>query len=431
MNQPAAQDVSRPRLSRDDRARIRRRRNSAQTDAGIRLTATGTELRAVEPADVPDLPESARAATAHRRAHAKADNTRRSYASAWRRFEKWCDTMGVPALPAHPEVVAAYLAIADDVRTEDGDHAYAMATLELWNAAIGHAHSVAGFAHPGQTVMVTEVLSGSRRLRAEEGEETGQAPPLLLTDLRRITAAIAEHASAAGDWKAEVYARRDIALLVLGYAGGFRRSEVTGLWVADVTKANDPEDNWLQVRLRSTKTSPTAPASVVLARGTSSPLNCPWCAFLRWLTVLAAYDSAAAAAAPDQREDYGAVALRRRLGRQGPLIEHICRQPWPDLKARRVPLFRPLDHGLPRDLTALSGRSLSDIITKRARQAGYPEPDAARFSGHSLRAGLDTDLLERGASPYDVGKHTRQTERTVRRYDRNDRWTNNPTAGLL
>ena len=109
----------------------------------------------------------------------RADNTRRSYASQWGTFDRWCSGQGCRSLPAEPISVAAYLA------QRAGDNA-ALATINVSLAAITFAHKVAGLpfdrAHPDLAL----VLAGIRRVHARP---TRQAEPLgaslCATSLRR------------------------------------------------------------------------------------------------------------------------------------------------------------------------------------------------------------------------------------------------------
>ena len=87
-----------------------------------------------------------------------SNNTRRVYAAQWRIFENWCDSVGLPSLPAEPLTVARYLA----VRAGDGA---AVATLRLATSAIAKVHEWAGHDSPGRDRGVREALKGwGRRL---------------------------------------------------------------------------------------------------------------------------------------------------------------------------------------------------------------------------------------------------------------------------
>ena len=96
---------------------------------------------------------------------------------------------------------------------------------------------------------------------------------------------IAETAAA---WPAGVSARRDMALLLMGFAGAHRRSELTALTLADVTlHATDG----LHVRLRRSKTDQEARGTVKALPYGRDPVTCPPCAYVRWRQVLHAWDS--------------------------------------------------------------------------------------------------------------------------------------------
>lgn len=178
----------------------------------------------------------------------KSENTRRAYVSDWLRFERWCTAQGHGVLPADPLVVAAYLAEAAELRDEAGGRAYAPATLTRWVAAIGHRHRAAGHTAPGSAEVVSATLSGIRRSYAAAGDRPPKrVAPLLAEDVVAIAAA----RQAADGWAARVYERRDSALLLMGFAGAFRRSELAGLEIGDITRHRH---DGLHVRLRRSKT---------------------------------------------------------------------------------------------------------------------------------------------------------------------------------
>ncbi|HEY7815964.1 MAG TPA: hypothetical protein VIC62_22155 [Nakamurella sp.] len=86
-------------------------------------------------------------------------------------------------------------------------------------------------------------------------------------------------------------ARRDTALLLMGFAGAFRRSELVGLAVADVTRHRT---DGLHVRLRTSKTDQEATGRVVALPFGRDPATCPPCAWVRWRELLHAADTAPA-----------------------------------------------------------------------------------------------------------------------------------------
>lgn len=149
---------------------------------------------------------------------ARAANTIRAYRSDWCRFEGWCVARDASALPAMPTTVALYLT----------DHAtsHQTSSLERWLTSIGQAHQAAGHSDPTKTTSVKSVWRGIRRTHgtAQRGKTA-----ILVVQLRRMAEAIPN----------TLLGLRDRALLLLGFAGGFRRSELVALELADVTEVSE------------------------------------------------------------------------------------------------------------------------------------------------------------------------------------------------
>jgi site-specific recombinase XerD len=140
----------------------------------------------------------------------RADNSKRSYSTAWRQFLAWCDERGRSPLPASPETVQAWLT--------DLAKAFKVSTITTRLAAVANAHRVAGFSFDHK-VMVGLTLEGIRR---QNGTAKDRARAIALADIRaavdRLPATLAGH--------------RDRALLLIGFFGALRRSELVCL---DVT----------------------------------------------------------------------------------------------------------------------------------------------------------------------------------------------------
>ncbi|GGG01272.1 hypothetical protein GCM10007304_14060 [Rhodococcoides trifolii] len=221
-------------------------------------------------------------------AASRSTGTRRAYTSAWRRFETWCTVAGHHALPAHPATVAAYLVAAADTLTVDGTRAYAAATFGKWIAAIADRHRATGHDNPCGHEMVRATLAGIRRDYASAGERPrNPRAPLLTSDITTIV----DHArrTTAG-WASEVLERRDTALLLMGYTGAFRRSELVALECRDVRR--DRLDG-AHVRIRRSKTDQdgTGIGTVKALPFTDCHESCPVCAWVRWLQIVAAFDT--------------------------------------------------------------------------------------------------------------------------------------------
>ena len=142
-------------------------------------------------------------------------------------------------------MLAHYITEAAAEQTGVGKWQYAPATLTRWVASINQVHTAAGLDPPGRSEIVRRALSGIRRIRATP---PNRRAPLLLADIRALMISIGESAAA---WPAGVSARRDTALLLMGFAGAHRRSELTALTLADVTLHGT---DGLHVRLRRSKT---------------------------------------------------------------------------------------------------------------------------------------------------------------------------------
>ncbi|WP_397517760.1 hypothetical protein [Rhodococcus oxybenzonivorans] len=124
----------------------------------------------------PDLSEAVAARIGRAMAESRSEGTRRTYASAWRRFEQWCHTHGHASLPAHPATVAAYLVDAADTIGSDGIRVRRRALQAGFDPALvtqlgGHSLR-AGFVTQAfnRTVIGVEWATGSPRITASSPE---------------------------------------------------------------------------------------------------------------------------------------------------------------------------------------------------------------------------------------------------------------------
>ena len=190
----------------------------------------------------------------------KAENTRRAYRSDWHHFECWCRDHGVVSLPAAPETIALYLtALAADHKP---------ASLERKLTSLTKAHQAAGFPSPAsmRNAVVSETLKGIRRSlgTAQPGKE-----PLLTPDIFNMLDALEDR----------LLGFRDRALLLVGFAGGFRRSELVALDVEDVTETADG----LVIRVRRSKTDPEGKGTTVALPYGSTAATCPVRSYRAWI----------------------------------------------------------------------------------------------------------------------------------------------------
>ncbi|WP_049823601.1 site-specific integrase [Bradyrhizobium sp. WSM2254] len=290
----------------------------------------------------------------------KAPNTRRAYETDHRLFVAWCEARGIPSsLPATPDALAAFLAAEAEAGRRPS-------TLGRRLAAIRYFHKLAGLPTPTDAEAVKATLRGIRR---SVGSAKVRKAPALAEHLKAMVAASSD--TLAG--------KRDRALLLVGFAGAFRRSELVMLDVADI----EENEAGLRVIIRRSKTDQDGEGTIIaVARGS---VACPVRALNEWLAA-AGIESG--------------------------------------------PLFRPINRASKVSQNRLTSRSVANIIKKMAGAIGL---DAAMFSGHSLRSGFLTSAAASGASIFkmmDVSRH--RSVETLRGYIRDaELFKDHAGAGLL
>ena len=157
-----------------------------------------------------------------------AAHTIRAYARDWRAWTAYAGAHHLEPLPAEPAHVCAFLAAYS--------HGRKATTTQRAAMAIGKAHGLAGLANPIDHEHVRRTLAGLRRTK---GTAPRQAAPLCTTDIERLVAV-------AGD---DRRGRRDRALILVGYVGAFRRSELAALNAGDL----EARPEGLLVRIRRSK----------------------------------------------------------------------------------------------------------------------------------------------------------------------------------
>lgn len=277
----------------------------------------------------------------------RAESTWTAYRRDWSAFALWCASRDLEPLPADAAAVVLY--VADRART---DHP---STIGRRLAAIAAAHRAAGFESPTRHPQVAGVVRGVRRTLGVAPRR--QVSPAVTSEIRRMVEGL-------GDRAIDV---RDRAILLLGFAGAFRRSELAALDVDDVTET----DEGLVVRVRRSKTDQEGAGRLVGVPYGSDPTTCPVRALRAWRQ-LASIDEG--------------------------------------------PLFRPTDrHGRIRR-RHLVGADVAATVKRAAKRAGM-DPD--RYAAHSLRSGLATSAAAAGASERSIMAQTgHRSLPTVRRYIR-------------
>lgn len=143
-----------------------------------------------------------------------AYNTQRAYKTDLKNFNEWCETNGQIALPASPETLAGYVAhLADTCK---------WATINRRLAAISKWHQLQNLETPTQNRVFRTVMEGIKRAN---GIRQKQAPAFKLHKLKSMLREIDTECNSK---------LRDKALLLLGFTGAFRRSELVALNIEDL-----------------------------------------------------------------------------------------------------------------------------------------------------------------------------------------------------
>lgn len=312
--------------------------------------------------------------------NSRAENTRRAYLSDWAAFERWCDRHDQVALPATGATVAAYITDRGNLVKESGRYTYAPSSISRWLTSINVRHEAAGHQSPATRPEVVRTMAGIRRGHVRPPRRMA---PLLLKDLKKVLQGIDTTTYPAG-----IIGHRDAAILVMGFAGAFRRSELASRRIGDVTL--HPEDG-LHVRLITSKTDQDGRGSVKGLPFGDNPLTCPPCTFLRWARVLEVAS--------------GPRAAMMKLLRESDNTTHLCQMPATGLSLLdpEDALFRRVLKGGHIKPGAISGDVVHNVTKRRIAAVGL---NPAGFGGHSLRAGFVTQALRSGATPQEVMRQT-------------------------
>jgi integrase len=276
-------------------------------------------------------------------------------------YAAWCAQMGFVPVPAAPATVGAYLGSLGD---------RAPTTIRRRLAALSKMHRFNDL--PGNPAH-RDIQGPLEGLLREKSQAVDKAAPLTL-DLLRALLATCDNSRRG---------RRDRALLLFGFAGALRRSELVGLQVEDVVEIA----GGLRIRIRRGKTDQAGQgAEIGLPRGRHVE-TCPVRAFHAWQAV-----------------------GRRKAG----------------------PLFRRISTGDRIGDAALHPDAVRRVLERRIALAGITLPGFERLSAHSLRGGFITEAYNKGVRDEDIMRHTRHRDlRTMRGYVQRAGLVTESPAGAL
>ncbi len=300
-------------------------------------------------------------------------NTRRAYEGDWKRFSEWCEAWGHRALPAAPQTVILYVTFLADPERPGGSQK--PATIERAMAAISYYHRVRGYVPPRQSVHLQQHL---RKVKNALKMAPEQAPPLLVRHLEKIVARMPA---------TEPIAIRDKALLLVGWAGALRRSEIAAF---DRSHAVFTPEG-LILRIASSKTDQAGAGESIPIEPALNRSLCPVAALRAWLECAACAGDSSAPLFP--RTYFGGLV------------------------AERIPDWE-----------------INEVVKTWARKADLtPDQPGVEFSGHSLRSGFITEAARAHRADWQIMQHSRhKSYESFRGYIRRaNLFQENPGRGLL
>ncbi|WP_018391525.1 site-specific integrase [Ancylobacter sp. FA202] len=300
---------------------------------------------------------------------ASSANTRRAYASDWAHFSGWCRRQGLDPLPPSPQIVGLYITACASGTALPGGKANSVATIERRLSAIGWNYAQRGTPLDRKDRHIATVLAGIRNTHAAPPR---QKEAVLPEDLRAMLETLN---------RGSLRGLRDRAMLLIGFAGGLRRSEIVGL---DLGREQTSDGRgWVEVLDKGmvvTLRGKTGWREVEIGRG-SSDATCPVSALQTWLQLA-------------------------RIG-HGPLFRRVT------------------GGGTTVGAERLNDREVARLVKRAALAAGVrgdlsEGEREIKFSGHSLRAGLasSAEVDERYVQKQLGHASAEMTRRYQRRRDR-------------
>lgn len=270
----------------------------------------------------------------------RSQSTRKAYQCDWTHFTKWCQSHNLEPLPATPKTIALYLT--------DMAQLFKPITLTRRLASISVMHQQTDYSSPTGNILVRDTLSGIRR---HHGTAQTRKAPIRASNICRAIDVIPN----------DLRGLRDKALLLIGYTGALRRSELAALDAEDVVLV----DQGIRLTIRHSKTDQEGQGVVMGIGYGANPSTCPVRALMSWIEAA---------------------------------------------KISSGPLFRPVRGHSQIGTTRLCNRTIALIIKGLALKLGL---DPKAISGHSLRAGFITDQYAAGTAEALIMARSRHKSHSV------------------
>ena len=265
----------------------------------------------------------------------KAANTLRAYESDYKDFGRFCIKHGFKSMPTEPKIVTLYLTHLSQTSK--------FSTLKRRLASISVIHRLSGHYIDTKHPMITENLMGIKRVK---GSYQKAKKPILINDLKSIVNVIDKDQN-------EKRKAKNRALILVGFAGGFRRSELVAILFEDI----DFVPEGVKIFIKRSKTDQSGEGMTKGIPYFSNSDYCPVISLKNWL----------------QKSE---------------------------IKSGKI--FN------------MSDKSVALTIKKYTAIAGL---DSNKYSGHSLRSGFATSAAELGAEERSIMAMTgHKTSQMVRRY---------------
>ncbi len=278
----------------------------------------------------------------------KANNTLRAYKSDFKDFVSFCTKHGFKTMPTDPKIVSIYLTHLSKTSK--------MSTLRRRLVSIGIVHKMKGHYLDTKHPVIIENLMGIKR---SKGSIQIGKKPILINHLKQIINVINEQTYE------DIVKLRNKALILIGFGGGFRRTEIISIDKEDLEFVEEG----VKITLRRSKTDQFGEGMIKGLPYFSNEIYCPVTNLKNWLKIS---------------------------------------------KIKNGPIFRRFARGSTLTEHRLTDQSVVLLIKECLRLAGIENQN---FSGHSLRSGFATVAAEFGADERSIMAMTgHKSTQMVRRY---------------